>query len=270
MKVYVFDFDDTLAHTEGTIGISHFEHGQPLDPMEWLEELGINRSHVVELKRYSRCNAVYIDSSGFREYVSAVKNHVDVRAVEVGKETGVGVEDILDFSHINDLEGAKPLKGMVEIARLASARGDIVGVVTGRKGGGSVLGLDGRRHNVTTRQEIHKFLSSLGVVIDPEDIHGVGHMPGAVATNKKLVVLKEFIEKYDPDETIFYDDDNQNLSEVGSLSSLYPVVVHDAKVMQEHSDPWLSGIVERAKARRMETGSWSRARRMANKGKKGW
>ena len=266
MKVYVFDFDDTLAHTEGTIGISHFEHGESLDPYEWLDELGVSRSYIMYSRRYPSCNAVYVNSAGFREYVSAVKSHGGVHAREIGTETGVGVEDVLDFSHINDLESAKPLQGMVEIARLASARGDIVGVVTGRKGGGFVMGLDGRRHPVTTRQEIHRFLSGLGVIIDPEDIHGVGHMPGTVASNKKRVILAEFIEKYEPDETIFYDDDNQNLDEVSSLSSQHPVVVHDAKIVKEQATPWLTGIVERAKLRRRETDSWARARRMVGKG----
>jgi len=265
MKAYVFDFDDTLAHTEGTIGISHFEHGQPQDPLEWLDTLGVSRSHVVHVSNYASCNAVYIDSAGFREYVSAVKKIDGLHAREVGTETGIGTEDVLDFSQINDLESAKPLDGIVEIARLASARGDIVGVITGRKGEGSVLGLDGRRHPVTTRMDIHRFLSSLGIIIDPEDIYGVGHMPGPVSANKKAVILREFIEKYDPEETIFYDDDSHNLAEVSSLSSQYPVVVHDTKIMKEHSAPWLTGLVERARLRRKETEAWARARRMSSK-----
>jgi hypothetical protein len=266
MKAYVFDFDDTLAHTEGSIGISHFEHGQAGDPLDWLDELGVSRSHVLNVKNYPTCNVAYVDSAGFREYVAAVKKRGGVHAREVGTETGIGTEDILDFSHINDLEGAKPIQGIVEVARLASARGDIVGVVTGRKGDGFVLGLDGRRHPVNTRADIHRFLSGLGVIIDPEDIYGVGHMPGPVSSNKKMVVLREFIEKYDPEETIFYDDDGQNLEEVSSLSTQYPVVVHDTRIVKEQSTPWLTGIVERARLRRRETEAWARARRMSSKG----
>jgi FMN phosphatase YigB (HAD superfamily) len=265
MKAYVFDFDDTLAHTEGEIGVSHFEHGVPKDPMEWFDEIGLNRLHVLSVRNYSRCNVAYLDSSGFREYIATVKALGDVQIRDVGKETGVGKEDVLDFSHINDLKGAQPIDSIVEIARLASSRGDIVGVVTARKGMGFVDGLDGRRHPVTTRPDIHRFLAGLGVAIDPEDIFGVGHMPGPVSSNKREVVLSEFILKYNPEETIFYDDDGHNLREVSSLASQYPVVVHDARIVKEQSTPWLTGIVERARLRRRESEAWSRTRRLSLK-----
>lgn len=264
MKAYVFDFDDTLAHTDGAIGIAHFEQGVCQDPVEWLESLGLRRSRVMYVNRYPHCNAAFIDTAGFREYTAIIRLGAQTTVREAGNETGVGSEDILDFSRVNDMRGATPIAKIMDVARKASASGHIVGVITGRRGAGSVSGLDGVEHPITTRQDVQKFLASNGVFIESSDIWGVGHMPGGVANNKADVLLRHFIERYDPDEVIFYDDDDLNVAAVEALSDSYKVTVHDTKAMSESSNPRIVSLVERSRARRLERERWLTCRRLAN------
>lgn len=267
MKVFVFDFDDTLAHTEGTIGIAHFEHGESTDPIEWLEDIGLNRSYIVFAKKYPHCNAAYINTAGFREYTKIIRSgNIGTTPREIGQETGVGTEDVLDFSHVNDLEGATAIPGIMEIARKASTGDNIVGVVTGRRGGGTVMCLDGNERPVNTRRDIQGFLARHGVLVEMADIYGVGHMPGPVSANKTNVILDKFITKYKPDELVFYDDDDDNLQAVSALSS-HNVKVVDTKVVKETANPWISSLVERASQRRLNRGNWSRGRLLAMGGR---
>lgn len=264
MKAYVFDFDDTLAHTDGAIGIAHFEQGVCQDPVEWLETIGIRRSSVMYVNRYPHCNAAFIDTAGFREYTAIIRLGAPTVVREAGNETGIGTEDILDFSHVNDMRGAKPIQKILDIARKASAAGHIVGVITGRRGEGSVMGLDGAEHFITTRQDIQGFLARNGVIVESSDIWGVGHMPGGVPANKASVLLRHFIEKYDPDEVIFYDDDDLNIAAAEALSDSFDIIVHDTKAMSESANPRITSLVERAKGRRLERERWSTCRRLAN------
>lgn len=266
MKAYVFDFDDTLAHTDGAIGVAHFEHGECKDPVEWLESIGLQRSHVMYVRKYPACNAAYIDTAGFREYTAIIRLGVNVQIREAGEGTGIGIEDVLDFSHVNDMRGATPITKVVDIARKAAASGHIIGVITGRRGSGNVMGLDSVNHPITTKQDIQGFLARNGVPVEMADIWGVGHLPGSVANNKASVMLRHFIEKYQPDEVIFYDDDDLNIRAVEALSDSYRITVHDTKTMSESFNPRITSLVERARERRLSRERWSTCRRLANVG----
>jgi phosphoglycolate phosphatase-like HAD superfamily hydrolase len=262
---YIFDFDDTLAHTEGSIGIARFIEGEPVDPREWLRELGIPESHVMEYHDSGNRHAAYLTSAGFREYVASSKPFIangDLRTVEPGKETGYGVEDVIDFSQIIDIVNPTPIGEVVAVAKRAVQDGHVVGVVTGRKGMGTTVGLDGKQHPITTRSQIQKFLAMQGVPVALEDIYGVGHMPGTVASNKARVVQSQFIDKYGVDRVKFYDDDGHNLDSVAALDSVeVRVSVFDTRHSLSGSE--VKDIVEMARRRRSQSRDWSRTRELA-------
>lgn len=266
MKIgYIFDFDDTLAHTDSCIGVARFLDGVPVDPREWLEELGIPESHVIDFHDSGDRHAAYLSSAGFREYVSTVKPLVSsgvLKTLEPGKEMGYDLEDVIDFSRAVDVTNPVPIESTVKIARRASLEGHVVGVVTGRKGEGTTVDLEGEHHPITTRQQIQKFLAMAGVIVPLEDIYGVGHMPGTVASNKAAVVREMFIEKYGLDSVKFYDDDDNNLRSVSALDSVGTRVdVIDTK--HGHSGDNVTGIVESARRRRRQSSDWARARQLA-------
>jgi len=262
---YIFDFDDTLAHTEGSIGVARFLDGEPVDPHEWLAELRIPESHVFELHDSGDRHAAYLSSAGFREYVTATKSQLSagvLRIVEPGKERGYDLEDVIDFSQIIDIVNPTPIGEVVAVAKRAVQDGHVVGVVTGRKGMGTTVGLDGKQHPITTRSQIQKFLAMQGVPVALEDIYGVGHMPGTVASNKARVVQSQFIGKYGLEAVKFYDDDGNNLSAVSALDSVEArVSVFDTRGSLEGAD--VRGIVESARRRRRQSSDWTRVRQLA-------
>ena len=262
---YIFDFDDTLAHTEGSIGVARFLDGEPVDPHEWLAELGIPESHVFELHDSGDRHAAYLSSAGFREYVTATKPLLSagvLRIVEPGKEKGFELEDVVDFSQIIDIVNPVPIGDVVSIAKKAAMASHVVGVITGRKGEGYTVSLDGGRHPITTRQQIQKFLAMQGVPVAMEDIYGVGHMPGTVASNKAAIVQRMFIDKYGLDAVKFYDDDGNNLSSVSALDSTETrVSVFDTRGSMVGAE--VKDIVESARRRRRQTSDWTRVRQLA-------
>lgn len=266
MKIgYIFDFDDTLAHTEGSIGVARFLDGMPVDPHEWLNELGIPESHVFKFHDLGDSHAAYLSSAGFREYVAATKPLLSagvLKMVEPGKERGYDLEDVVDFSQIIDIVNPVPIGNVVSIAKKAVQAGHVVGVVTGRKGEGHTVSLDGGRHPITTRQQIQKFLAMQGVPLAVEDIYGVGHMPGTVASNKATVIQRMFIDKYGLEAVKFYDDDSNNLSAVSSLDSVETrVSVFDTRGSMVGAE--VKNIVESARRRRRQSSGWMRVRQLA-------
>jgi len=263
--VYIFDFDDTLAHTDGSIGIARFVDGENVEPDEWLNELGVDKSYVIGYESTNNALAAYLNSSGFREYVVATKPALankSLSTVAPMKMTGFGVEDVIDFSRVSDVVNPRPLEHIVTIARNAVANGHIVGVITGRSGQGTTIGMDGTRKPVTTRKQIQKFLALQGVLVSMEDIYGVGHMPGSVASNKAKITFSQFIEKYDANIVKFYDDDSNNLSSVATLDSpTTRVSVFDTT--QNVYECNVTKLVESARRRRLQVSDWDRVRKMA-------
>lgn len=263
--VYIFDFDDTLAHTDGSIGIARFVDGKSIKPAVWLDELGIPESYVISYENVNNAQAVYLNSSGFREYITTTKPALMNKSLSVvgpKKMTGFGIEDVIDFSRVSDVVNPRPIDHVIAIARNAVAGGHIVGVITGRAGQGFSIGMNGDKKTVTTRAQIQKFLASQGVLVSMEDIYGVGHIQGSVASNKAKIVLTQFIEKYDASTVKFYDDDGNNLVSVAALdSSTVRVNVFDTT--QNISESNVTKFVESARRRRAQVVSWDRARKLA-------
>ena len=252
MRGYVFDFDDTLAHTDNFVGIARIENGKPVSPERWLSEAGIRHGDVERFEIHGNRHAAYITSAAFAKYVTATREHVhagDLRVHEPGRESGYGLEDLVDFSDFSRVSSPRPITKVIDIARRVFSEGHVIGVITGRKAQGSVVSMDGKAHRVSIRDEIQRFLAENGVAVAVEDIHGVGHLPGTVAGNKASVLKSSFIEKYDLSVVNFYDDDDSNLRAVAGVTGAR-VNVHDSKGHVTLGE--VRSILEAARSRRSQ------------------
>lgn len=232
MKGYVFDFDETLASSDITIGISRLFNGSPVEPLEWLRDIGIDQSSVVGFKRFANHNAVYLNSKLFDEYVEKTNQNVTLgelhRCVPC-HERLYGLEDVIDYSHITRVKNPIPIEAIMEIGRRAFANGHIVGVVSARSSRESPS-FDGTLVKSKCKEDIQAFLSRNGLPVQSEDIHCIGDLPGTIPNNKARTVLTEFIEKYNLDFVDFFDDSDANLLAVASLDNgSTRVDVHDSK-----------------------------------------
>jgi len=250
--VRVFDFDDTLAHTDGTIRILHYENGEPKDTLAWLEQFGITG-------KPGPLGSVEITTGSFREYTKATDELIsagELRRQECGGFVRFVPTDVVDFSMTAKIRRPKVIDSTIAVAKQAFARGDIIGVITGRTGGESMTDIEGNEIKITNATNIRRFMSKHGVPIALEDIHCVGSLPGGVPYNKAQAMRSGFIEKYSPDCVIFYDDDVLNLSSVGAIDQRIHCI--DSR---EIGDGWgsPSSVVDAARVRRKRVSGWTRS-----------
>ena len=83
----------------------------------------------------------------------------------------------------------------------------------------------------------HKFLSTFkdhGVDIDKIHVHRVGNIPGdELPADKKVKVVKQYIDKHDHKKVIMYDDSKSNLRALINMKKEYP----DVKFIAFHVKP---------------------------------
>jgi hypothetical protein len=250
--VRVFDFDDTLAHTEGTIRILHYENGEPKDTTAWLGRFGITG-------KLGPLDSVEITTGSFREYTKATSSLIssgDLKRQEAGHRVQFVTTDVVDFSMTAKIRRPKVIDSTIAVARQAFARGDIIGIITGRTGGESMIDITGDEVKITNAADIRRFMTKHGVPVDVEDIHCVGSLPGGVPHNKAEAMRSGFVEKYSPDSIVFYDDDVLNLAAVGAIDSRIHCI--DSR---DIGDGWGSpaSVVDSARERRKRVSGWTRA-----------
>lgn len=250
--VRVFDFDDTLAHTEGIIRILHYENGEPQDTFSWLEQFGVTG-------KPGPLGSVEVSTGSFRDYTSATNELIlsgELRRQEAGNPVKFVPTDVIDFSLTSKIKRPKAIENTIEVARQAFSRGDIIGVITGRTGGEFMFDIEGNEIKITNALDIRRFMSKHGIPVSLEDIHCVGSLPGGVPYNKAKVMKHGFIEKYSPETVIFYDDDALNLTTVGAIDSRIHCI--DSLNM---GDGWgtASSVVDAGRNRRKRVSGWTRA-----------
>lgn len=248
----VFDFDDTLAHTDGIIRILHYENGEPKDTTAWLEQFGVSGKN-------GPLGCVELTTEHFREYTNATSELIsagELRRQECGGFVRFVPTDVIDFSMTSKVRRPKAIDSTVSIVQKSFAQGDIIGVITGRTGGESMIDIEGNEVKITNAADIRRFMLKHGIPIDIEDIHCVGSLPGGVPRNKAQAMRSGFIEKYSPDCVIFYDDDASNLAAVGAIDQRIHCI--DSR---EIGDGWgsPSSVVDAARVRRKRVSGWTRA-----------
>ncbi len=250
--VRVFDFDDTLAHTEGGIRILHYENGEPQDTVSWLEQFDVTG-------RLGPLGSVEVSTGRFRDYTKATNELIssgELRRQETGSHVQFVSTDVVDFSLTSKIRRPKAIEHTLEVARQAFSRGDIIGIITGRTGGESMFDIEGNEIKITNALDIRRFMSKHGIPVSLEDIHCVGSLPGGVPHNKAEAMKRGFMEKYSPTTIIFYDDDALNLAAVAAVDSR----VHCIDSLNI-GDGWgtASSVVDAGRNRRKRVSGWTRA-----------
>jgi len=222
---HVFDFDDTLSHSNAMIYAHPFYNGVPTEMHRLPGMQSVRHSKLEYLPDSLR---YHFTSRDFAALAHAIDAHDTVRSVEHGQELGGGHVISLDFSDIIyiDHAAAQPIKKNMLHLEKAAASGNDVWVLTGRKGGGE--------------EDISRFIHThSGVSVPRERVICVGDWGGETHRNKAKAFLNRIIPHSSYDEMHFYDDDQRNLDEVKSqvspfaklylINSITDAVSSDAK-----------------------------------------
>jgi hypothetical protein len=244
---HVFDFDDTLSHSDAMIHAHPFFDGQPVEMhrMPGLQSVRHSRlEYLPDSLRYS------LSSREFADLAKAIDSH-GIRAVEHGDEVGHGHAVSLDFNDIIqvDSETAKPIQSnMVHLERAAS-QGHDVWILTGRKSGGE--------------SDISDFIKKHGGVSLPLDrVVCVGSWGGSTHKNKAKAFLTRIIPSGGYDEFHFYDDDTRNLDEVKEAVSPFGKVYVINSITGEVSSE-VKDRVAKARERRTAGSDLRRVRKLS-------
>jgi len=196
---HVFDFDDTLSHSDAMIHAHPFFNGQPVEMHRMPGLQGVRHSRLEYLPNSLRYS---LSSREFADLAKAIDSH-GIRAVEHGNDVGQGHSVSLDFKDIIQVnpETAKPIRMNMSHLEKAASQGHDIWILTGRKSGGE--------------EDIRDFVEKHGGVSIPiERVICVGSWGGSTHTNKAKAFLTRIIPGGDYDEFHFYDDDTRNLDEV--------------------------------------------------------
>lgn len=244
---HVFDFDDTLSHSDAMIHAHPFFNGQPVEMHRMPGLQGIRHSKLEYLPdslRYS------LSSREFADLAKAIDSH-GIRTVEHGEEVGSGHAVSLDFNDIVhvDPEASKPIQANITPLERAASRGHDIWILTGRKSGGE--------------SGIRDFIKKhAGVSIPVSRIICVGSWGGSTHKNKAKAFLTRIIPGGDYDEFHFYDDDTRNLDEVKeAVSPFGRVYVINSITGEVSSDA--KDRVARAKERRTAGSDLRRVRKLS-------
>jgi len=196
-RIIAFDFDDTLAETSSLIGVRFDKPGHNFE--DFLFDRNI---HFVE----HGDDFWWLDSANY------------ALLEDSAPPEGYGFE--FDYAHTMrvDLATLKEIKPMLSKMREALADPEALTlVVTARSGYSTVYSPSlGREVKSTNREQIMDFLGEQGLSIPFSNLHTVGDTKGDTA-KAKANVLAGYLEKFGPEELIFYDDSIRNVREVAQL-----------------------------------------------------
>lgn len=216
-KLFAFDFDDTLAVTPSVIGIRRKDSSGNADP-EFKNYLLDNQIDFLDVEHENTGNELFwLDSGMFAKYESL--HQKDLKYLD-----NLGLSDEYDFSKTAsvDLESSNPINPIVDLVKQAHAEPDSkVVIITARSGVSKIPSLSGNPVTPSNRQDIVDFLDQQGVSVGSGDISTTGDSGGS--PQEKVAALKNYINRYDPEEIYFYDDNNNNVKAVAGLcEELYP------------------------------------------------
>ena len=222
-SIYIFDFDDTLAVTDTLVGVGRAdgreaEVGGPYRTFK--EFLRANNIEWEGKGRGTPDKPVFFDSYNFGLYEKAT---VDQYGHEFRKQ------DLRDYSQAYFILNHTPLKKILGILRSVSTSPENrVAVVTARATISSAfVDEEGKPIKGRNRDQILDILRGAGVNIDGSDIYttgddkytSTGEIIRGGQPSDKLKVMKKLVEKYDPDNLYFYDDQTKNLNKTMELCS---------------------------------------------------
>ena len=220
-NLFVFDFDDTLAKTVAHIGVARIlpqGEDDPLFPM-WLEN---NDLHHEFQKTGKDGEYYYLPSEIFATYQKmATADELE------------GTRDIFDFAETAgvDPDTTQAHQGIVRILKQAENKPNSKVIIVTARGGDSMETPFGNIE-ATNREDIATFLSTIGAPIEGSSIFPVG----SSNPQDKATIVRQYIERLNPENVYFYDDNELNLAaihdlcfEYQSVTNIYTIKVTDGK-----------------------------------------
>lgn len=202
-KIVAFDFDDTLAVTESKIAVQRLDANGDIDPAfeDWLLDHNVQ---FIESTGGEQNTFYWFDSANFALY----------------EEFAAGYDDIIDYVGTSSFNIATVQIIGPMLRKLIEAEADpltLALVITAR---GGRVSLDSPSQGGTVkpqnRHQIIKVLKDNGVNLSSNRLHTVGDID-APSHTAKAAVLSQYLEKFKPEELIFYDDNEINVRAVAEL-----------------------------------------------------
>jgi hypothetical protein len=204
-SLYVFDFDDTLAKTEGEIGVSFKLKGQRWEgAKDFLDQLGASYTTSYDYERMDE--VFYLPSDDYARAESEFKS-LEAQGIR-------HFEDFSNFAKVADYELKPRIMQWLKLAKADPANG--VCVLTARSGDGQNLRslFKGIGQMSTNARDIHAILQKeLGVNVP---VFAVG-TPGANIANEKRGTLAQLVRQHRPREVHMFDDSSRNLRTIEDL-----------------------------------------------------
>ena len=214
-RIFAFDFDDTLAITSSIIGVKRVNQEGKADQgfVDWVLDNSLDFDSVDG--KGTDNQIIWFSSEDFARYEEKVREDLDYLNAN-------SLEDEFDFSKTAsiDLDSAAPISPVLDIALQAQNQsGSLVIIITARAGKGTIKSLAGSSVTPTNRDDISKFLQSQGLGVSNANINTAGDSGGNPAA--KASIVQSYIERYEPEEIYFYDDNSGNVNAVADLCNDY-------------------------------------------------
>jgi hypothetical protein len=202
-KIVAFDFDDTLATTESRIGVNRLSAAGPSDATleDWLLDHNIQ---YIDTTGEGDDKFYWLDSANFVLY----------------EEHAEGFDDVIDYTGTSsfDISTAQAIPPMLKKLVEAEADPDTLALIITARAGKKPMYSPSQGISVKplNRPQIIQFLKDNGIGFGSSRLHTVGDQGPDSAANK-VNVLTGYLNKYKPDELIFYDDNENNVRAVATL-----------------------------------------------------
>ena len=159
---------------------------------------------------------VWFTSGDFAKYEKA--HRLDLEYLDSNS-----LEDLYDFTKTAsiDVDGSSPISPVLDILKDASSDSNSrVVIITARSGNQPMQGLASQETiNPTNQQDIRDFLSGQGINLGSGNITTAGDIGKGPAA--KVKAMEAYINMYNPENILFYDDNQGNIDAIASMCEKY-------------------------------------------------
>jgi len=198
-RVVAFDFDDTLATTDSSIGV-RLREGGPIHDL--VKSKGIHTVSTAD-------GWDWLNSENYEKLQSAFPFTFDCFEFDYTETMSINLETI------------KPIQEIIEILRSTLDDPETLTIILTARSGYSRVWSPSKKFWIKSRnrEDISSFLNSQGIIVPLERIHTVGDIgnEGGDTAVAKADVLERYANEYSLSEIILYDDSRRNIEEALKL-----------------------------------------------------